>query len=184
MRSRDRWLAIGLGVGAAVAAGVAWFYRDPERQAPERPDLCLAPADGQVVEVTEAGGRSEIAIFLSLWDVHVQRSPVAGTVVASRRVPGPRWPAMFHQAAANGGHELEIESEHGRVGVRRLAGLMAGRVTTRVSVGDRLAAGQRIGRIHLGSRAVLQLPAGFRVLVRPGDRVRAGETPVAGRKRK
>jgi phosphatidylserine decarboxylase len=180
--------AVALGVGAAslAALGLAYFLRDPERRPPNDPRAILAPADGQVLLVETAaapaflaGPAWRIVIFLSLWDVHVQRAPAAGRVALSQRQAGGFAPAFAAQAAHNAGHQLGLETAHGRVLVVRTSGLLARRVTTTVALGQHLRAGERIGRILLGSRAEVFVPVAAAVCVRPGQPVRAGETVLA-----
>ena len=170
----------------AVGAALWWFYRDPARQAPEDRDLILSPADGQVVlvERTESprwldGPAWRIAIFLRLWDVHVQRAPIQGQVRLLEQQAGGHRPAFEATAATNAGHWLGIESAQGKALLLRTAGLVARRVTTSVQLGEHVRAGQRVGRILFGSRAELYLPATAEPLVRPGMVVRAGETVIA-----
>jgi phosphatidylserine decarboxylase len=175
-----------LSFGVAVGAGLIWLQRDPTRHPPGDADAILAPADGKILlvqrEIAPAwidGGTWRIAIYLSLLDVHVQRAPAAGRVGLSERRGAGYRPAYDPQAASNVGHALGLESSHGRVLVIRSAGIIARRVTTSVQVGDRLAVGERIGRILLGSRTEIYLPGTVSVCVQPGDRVRAGETILA-----
>jgi len=172
-----------------LAAGVAWFMRDPERHPPTGPRATravVAPADGRVLRVEQApapafvaGPAKRIVIFLSVWDVHVQRAPAAGRVAHSERQAGGYRPAFADGAAHNAGHQLGLETAGGRLLVIRTAGVMARRVTTCVALGQLVQAGERIGRIWLGSRAEVFLPAEAVVCVRRGQRVRAGETVIA-----
>jgi phosphatidylserine decarboxylase len=184
------WLVAGLAGSAALvlilAGGLAWFLRDPERQPPANPRAILAPADGQVLVVERAtapafvaGPAWRIVTFLSIWDVHVQRAPGSGRVGLSESQVGGFAPAFAARAAKNHGHQLGLETPCGRVLVLRTAGLLARRVTTTVALGQQVQAGERIGRILLGSRVELFVPAKVVVGVRPGDRVRAGETVLA-----
>lgn len=173
-------------LGLSLAGGLAWFLRDPARRPPAGPRAILAPADGRVLVVERAvapafvaGPAWRIVTFLSIWDVHVQRAPDAGRVRLSERQAGGFALAFAAKAANNYGHQLGLETERGRVLVLRTAGLLARRVTTTVALGQQLKAGDRIGRILLGSRVELFVPANVVVRVRPGDRVRAGETVLA-----
>jgi phosphatidylserine decarboxylase len=170
----------------ALAGVLAWFLRDPERRTPADPRAILAPADGRVLLVERAaapafvvGPAWRVVIFLSLWDVHVQRAPAAGRVGLSERQAGGFAPAFATSAAHNRGHRLGLVTTRGQVLVLRTAGLLARRVTTTVALGQQVQAGERIGRILLGSRAELFLPLSAAVRVRPGDRARAGETVIA-----
>ena len=180
------WLIVPALALVFVLGGLAWFLRDPERRPPSDPRAILAPADGQVLLVETASAPTFVAglawrvvIFLSLYDVHVQRAPVAGQVGLSERQTGGFAPAFTAGAAHNAGHRLGLETTRGRVLVLRTAGLLARRVTTTVGLGQEVRAGQRIGRILLGSRAEVFLPAQVTVHARPGQRVRAGETVLA-----
>lgn len=177
-----------LMAGAAAGISLLWFRRDPERNSPDTPSVILSPADGivQVVEfcyppVWLPGPAWRIAIFLRLWDVHVQRAPVTGKVLFYQVQRGSYKPAIGQQARHNYGHWLGFGAGWGKVLVLRTAGLVARRVTTRVHMGQMVYAGERIGRILLGSRAEIYLPAGTHPLVAPGDVVRAGESVVACR---
>lgn len=177
--------AVVIALGA-LAGGWAWFARDPERKPPGEPGLIVAPADGRVLLVEQvadtssgSGGTWRIAIFLRLWDVHVQRAPEAGLVSESVRQTGGYAPAMTDAAAHNAGHWLGLSTRHGQIRVLRTAGLVARRVTTHVEPGDRVRRGQRIGRIWLGSRAEVYLPRHLQPTVSQGQRVIAGETVIA-----
>jgi len=182
----NKTLAAGAALAALGLAGLAYFMRDPARQPPDDPRAILAPADGRVLLVEAAsapafvtGPAWRIVIFLSLWDVHVQRAPAAGRVALSARQAGGYAPAYAAQAAHNAGHRLGLETAGGPVLVIRTSGLVARRVTTSVAFGQSVQAGQRIGRILLGSRAEVFFGAGAVVQVRPGQHVRAGETVLA-----
>ncbi|UCF68555.1 MAG: phosphatidylserine decarboxylase [Acidobacteriota bacterium] len=171
------WAAI-----PALAAGLfcAYFFRDPDRIVPDDPRLVVAPADGRVTKIDEAPSGLHIVIFLSLFDVHVNRSPVAGVVRRVHRKPG-RFLAAFDERAGtlNARNELTLDTRQGRVEVSQITGLIARRIVCRVRPGDRLAKGERFGLIRFGSRTDLFLPAGTRPLVAVGEKVRGGTTPVA-----
>ena len=183
-------LAIPIGAGGAASLlipsplyGLAlfslWFFRDPEREVPAGPGVVVSPADGKVVALTEDAEGPSIAIFLSVFDVHVNRAPIAGRVETVAYRPGS-FRAAFDEAAGeiNERNEIVIAGETGRVRVRQIAGLIARRIVCRVAVGDRLEAGQRFGMIRFGSRTDLRLPPGSAVQVGLGDRVRGGESVV------
>lgn len=121
-----------------------------------------------------------ISTFLSVHNVHVNRSPVDGEIVKVEEVEGGFAPALFARSEENRRRRLAIDGPHGRVVVVQVAGLLARRISGWAGTGDTVTAGQRIGIIHFGSRTDVVLPArAVEVLVRRGDRVRAGVTPVA-----
>lgn len=179
-------LAIGaLGVGLWRAAG-AVFLRDPERSVPLTTGTALAPADGRVVHVGPVWdsywGQEmlEIAVFLAVWDVHIQRVPLDGEVVAQQRKKGGYRPAMS-RAAAHGNNQLAtyLRTPAGPCTITQISGLVARRLVAHVGPGDRVRQGERLGLIRLGSQTTVRLPLAASALVRPGDRVLAGITPVA-----
>ena len=170
------WAAIPL----LAAAGAAFFFRDPERIPPAGEDLLVSPADGRVVEASAAAEGGRIGIFLSLLDVHVNRSPVGGTVESVRYKPGSFRPAYERLASeSNERNTLDLRSPWGRLEVSQIAGLIARRITCYKRAGDVVFRGERIGHIAFGSRTELILPPGAEITVRPGDHVRGGETVVA-----
>ena len=176
------------GWGSIFVAGlVLVFFRDPERVREYAPDEVYAAADGVVREVDEVGeggmpsGRAlRISTFLSLHNVHVNRSPVAGKIVGMETVEGGYAPALFGSSEDNQRVRVSMEGEMGPVLVVPKAGLIARRITSWVREGDTVEAGERIGLIHFGSRTDVLLPLeSFEPLVGPGTRVRAGITPIA-----
>jgi len=177
------------GIAAlASAAGVAAFFRDPVRPWPTDPTLLFAPADGFVIGVDrlESGWHvgapaHRISIFLSLFDVHVNRSPVAGTIVDARDLGSGFFPAMdFRRSHENRRREIAFDTEHGPLVVVQIAGLLARRIVPWVAPGDAVAAGQKLGMITFGSRTDLIVPeTAARPLVETGRRVVGGQTPVA-----
>lgn len=178
------WLA-GYGVTILILAG-AFFFRDPSRTGERGPDLYLAPADGEViaVEPVEGSGYLEgdairVAIYLSLFDVHVQRSPVDGVVDYVEHRPGGFSHARSDRAGANESTAIGIRTEETRVPVRQVAGTVARRIVTYVEEGEQVDQGDRIGLIRFGSRVETYLPAGTELMVRAGDRVQAGTTVIA-----
>jgi phosphatidylserine decarboxylase len=180
------WVAAVLS--AALAAFMAFFFRDPERACPTDDTLVVSPADGRVVAVTpvEPGvkdGPTQISIFLSPMDVHINRSPIAGDITDAVYKPG-----AFHVASrdiASVENEQNIVTIKGRlvtIQVRQIAGLLARRVVLWKKRGDRVALGERVGLMKFGSRMDVIVPAEVEVLVRKGDRVVAGIS-VLGRVR-
>ncbi len=178
-------------VPAILALGLSSFYRDPPRRPPQADDLILAPADGKVVEVARGvvgpDGRRilRIMIFLSIFDVHINRSPCAGRVKEVNYRPGRFINALRAEAdLSNESNTLLIEPAPplpGPVLVRQIAGVLARRIVCAVRAGDQLAAGQRFGMIKLGSRTELCLPEDPRweLRVTVGRRVQAGLTVLA-----
>ncbi len=177
-------LAAGLGV---LALFVAYFFRDPERPIPKDPLAILSPADGRVVliqkpqrEVDPGGGSIQISIFLSLFNVHVNRSPLGGRVLSTDYRPG-RFLAAFKSEASDLNEQNAIQIDNGnlKVTVRQIAGFLARRIVCWAEPGDEVAPGERLGLIRFGSRVDLILPAGVRLEVAEGDRVKAGKDIVA-----
>ncbi|MFQ5894262.1 MAG: phosphatidylserine decarboxylase [Nitrospinota bacterium] len=158
-----------------LAGAVAFFFRDPERRVEAPPGSLLSPADGRVVAAAPEGEGSRVSIFLSLFDVHVNRSPLAGEVVAASYRPGRFLPAFRAEASrANEQNELLLRGEGLEVKVVQVAGVLARRVVCWVGPGDRVAAGERIGLIQFGSRVDVHLPPGVELRVRVGERVKGG----------
>ena len=164
------WAAAAL---LLLGGGLLWFHRDPYRPVG---DGVVSPADGTVLSVNEQDERVRLSIFMSPLDVHVNRAPLAGRVVAQRRSGAGFSPA--YGAAADGNLQLrtELETALGLVTVTQVAGAVARRITSYLSEGQELEKGERIGIIHLGSRVDLELPAGVEIVVQPGQKLRAGQT--------
>ncbi len=176
-------LAFGLLTVAAVSF-ILFFFRDPYRTAPEGENLVLAPADGKIIDVSQQtgeefveGGCIRISIFMSVFNVHVNRVPVAGVVEYMKYHPG-RFFAAFKEKAArsNEMQSIGINTGRHRVLVRQIAGVIARRIRTSVDVGDRVACSSKLGMIVFGSRVDIFLPRECRVGVQPGQRTRAGES--------
>lgn len=178
---------IPAGLLTTLFALLLYFFRDPERTSPAGEGVFLAPADGRVVEVKQVheprflqGEGLKIGIFMSLLDVHVNRVPVEGQVVLVEHVPGQFLQAFRPEASEVNEHNLVgLESRHGRVLVKQVAGIMARRVVCWVRPGQKVQAGDRLGVVKFGSRVDLYLPPGAASAVRVGDRARAGVTVIA-----
>lgn len=172
-----RWLAIPFALGGTFSA---WFFRDPDRPIPPDPQLVLAPADGKVTEAVAESHSVRITVFLNVFNVHVNRAPMSGRVQSVQHHPG-RFLAAFRPEAplVNERNDLVLETTRGPVRVLQVAGLIARRIVCRVRPGDHLLAGDRFGMIRFGSCTQLILPGGAVLLVKPGDRVRGGSTPLA-----
>lgn len=178
-------------VAAGITAWVVYFFRDPPRVTPLRAGLVVSSADGKIsgiekiVPPAELGMGSEervrISTFLSVFDVHINRSPVAGKIIRSFYVPGKFLNAALDKASEDNERRiLVIETPtDGDVGVVQIAGLVARRIVTFSQIGDTLGAGQRFGLIRFGSRVDIYLPPGKQALVSVGQRAVAGETVFA-----
>ncbi|HEV8594426.1 MAG TPA: phosphatidylserine decarboxylase [Thermoplasmata archaeon] len=150
------------------------FFRDPHRVTGEG---VVSAADGRVLDV-DAASRT-LTVFMSVSNVHVNRAPWPGVVTRMTHTPGGHAPAYADEAAKNERLETIVDSPLGPVRIVQIAGAFARRIVPYVREGDRVKKGQRIGMIRFGSRVELTLPPRMRIVVTPGDRVRAGETTVA-----
>lgn len=182
------WSIVGFFVVLLLAlpVGIALFFRDPERVSPKDPMLVLSPADGKVMHAGLAnpqhapvGQWQQVIIFLSPLDVHINRSPVSGTVTDVSYKPGSFAKAWSHDAHNN--ERSEIWIDHGGVPIvfRQVVGQMARRVVCRLTTGQHVEAGDRVGLMKFGSRMDVFLPLSATILVKPGDRTVAGETVMA-----
>lgn len=169
----------------AIALFLLSFFRDPERVPEGGEDTILSPADGTVLSVGPApeappGASRRLSIFMSVFNCHVNRSPVSGEVADYAYVPG-RLRAAFAEKASteNEQNRITVASDRGGLTFKQIAGALARRIVFYPRVGERLSRGQRIGMIRLGSRVDLFLPDDAEVLIARGDKVRAGRTGIA-----
>ena len=167
-----------------LAAFFLWFFRDPERQIPAGPGEIVSPADGVVTASewieTAAGSRLRLSIFLNVFDVHVNRAPVAGTIKAVSYREGSFLNAMKPESVVMNEQTLVVIDAGGyEIGYKQIAGLLARRIICAVKVGDRVERGQRVGMIKFGSRTDVLMPADAVPKVKTGDRVRGGSTVLA-----
>jgi phosphatidylserine decarboxylase len=167
-----------------LAALVAYFFRDPERQPPGDPNAVVSPADGRVMEVVnepfDGQPGQRISIFLAVWNVHVNRAPMSGTLHKVEYRPGKFYAAMRSRASIeNEQNVFYLDTQRGRVVFKQIAGWIARRVVSWKSPGDSLAMGERIGLIRFGSRMDVWLPPGAKILARPGQKVAAGTSILA-----
>jgi phosphatidylserine decarboxylase len=161
-----------------------WFFRDPERIIPDTPGAIVSPADGKVTDVSLISANGEkkvrISIFLSVFDVHVNRSPISGTIRDVRYQRGKFLNAMNSASAAeNEQNVVRIEGDGQSVTFKQIAGLLARRIVFRPRIGDRLERGQRVGLIKFGSRTDLVLDSSAELRVKVGDRVQGGASVLA-----
>jgi len=169
------------GAGLVLTVGVGLFFRDPERSIPQTPETIVSPADGRVMEIVPENAQTQrISIFLSLWDVHINRAPYGGVVQNVVYTPGAFLAAYRQEASLVNEANTVTIAEHGREFiVKQIAGVLARRIVCRVRPGDTLEKGQRYGLIRFGSRTDLLLPATADIAVQVGDVVRGGETILA-----
>jgi phosphatidylserine decarboxylase len=171
-------------VPLALAMFFLWFFRDPERIIPDAAGAVVSPGDGKVTDasIVSVNGEKQarISIFLSVFDVHVNRSPVAGVVREVRYQRGKFLNAMNQTSAdQNEQNIVRVEGDGQVVVFKQVAGLLARRIVFRPKVGDRLERGQRVGLIKFGSRVDVLFDAAGVLQVKVGDRVRGGESILA-----
>lgn len=174
-----RGLAVPFAAASLASLG---FFRDPQRAIPAVANGVLSPADGKVTSVDEAvdpfvGAAVRVSIFLSPLDVHVNRAPISGLVVDTAYVRG-RFIAAYNPEAGevNERCTIRIQGDQARVTVVQIAGVVARRIVCRVTAGQKVEAGERIGMIRFGSRTDCYMPRGTALHVAPGDRVVGGVT--------
>jgi phosphatidylserine decarboxylase len=200
--AREGWAIIAFFIALTVIAGVVhwalaiiagallllslWFFRDPERAVPGTERDVISPADGRVMFIREVdeptfvkGKAVVVSIFLSIFDVHVNRMPVGGTIAYKEYTKGQFLAAWDETVGeVNERSYIGIDTGRFRVLVSQVAGLVARRIFTWPKVGDKLARGERFGLIRFGSCTQIWLPAGSEVLVKPGDRVQGALTLI------
>jgi phosphatidylserine decarboxylase len=170
-----------------LALFVTAFFRDPHREIPQGKGLVVSPADGKVVLIVATpaghpagGGLTQISIFLSVFDVHINRAPIAGRITDVVYNKGEFLPAFDDKASLrNEQNRVFIEGPEGRVGFTQIAGLIARRIVFRKKVGDEVARGEQVGLIRFGSRTDVFLPKGTTIDVKVGDRVSGGSSVIA-----
>jgi phosphatidylserine decarboxylase len=183
-----RWNATG-AVFLVLGLFTTFFFRDPERTIPGDARLVLSPADGKVLQIVGTPddhalgkGATQISIFLSIFDVHVNRSPIGGRITSVKYHPGEFLPAFDHKASdRNEQNTVIVEDGGSRVMFKQIAGLIARRIVFRKKLDDTVAAGERVGLIKFGSRVDVVVPAGTTLRVAVGDRVAGGTSVLAER---
>ena len=177
-------------LGLALTIWCAMFFRDPQRVVPQGSDIIVSPADGRIsaiglfVPPAELGmgtaPMTRISVFMNVFDVHINRAPVAGTVTASAHTPGKFLAADLDKASEdNERHCITIDGPHGPVGTVQIAGLVARRILNWSNAGDMLGQGERFGLIRFGSRCDVFVPEGAVPRVALGQKAIAGETILA-----
>jgi phosphatidylserine decarboxylase len=165
---------------AAVAAFMAYFFRDPHRVIPEGDDIIVSAADGKVTRIDVSEKGTLVSVFLSPLDVHINRSPIAGVIEKAEYVKGKKGPATSNESSLfNERNSLTIRGEKITVVCTQIAGLVARRIVCWNGVGDELEKGQRFGLIKFSSRTDILMPNIVELQVKIGDRVVGGETIIA-----
>lgn len=176
------WVAGALFLGFLFVTN---FFRDPERVIPDGDGVVVSPADGKVVAIVEEtdpmldGKYTRVSIFLDVFNVHVNRVPIAGTIEKVRYNRGKFFNAASHKASLdNEQNALLIQGEKHKIVVKQIAGLIARRIVCKAEEGDRYTLGERFGLIRFGSRTDLFLPEGTRLEVAIGDKVHGGSSVI------
>jgi phosphatidylserine decarboxylase len=177
-------LQIATFVLLALGTFILYFFRDPERVIPSDTSTIVSPADGRVLEVIDEkfDGRAgkRITIFLAVWNVHVNRTPLAGTIARIEYRPGKFQMAMRKTASAeNEQNVIYLDTAHGQIVFKQIAGMIARRVVLWKKSGDQVERGERIGIVRFGSRMDVWLPLEASISVKPGDHVAGGSSVLA-----
>jgi phosphatidylserine decarboxylase len=173
-----------VAIPVLLAAFFLWFFRDPNRTIPQGPGVIVSPADGKVTEIasihTPAGPATRISVFLSVFNVHVNRSPVEGILSEVTYKKGEFLNALNPASAERNEQNLVVvEGDYATVSFKQIAGLLARRIVFNFKQGDRVERGQRVGLIKFGSRVDIVLPADAKVRVQLGDKVSGGSSILA-----
>ncbi len=172
------WVAFALFL--LLSAFMAFFFRDPHRNIPTESNIVVSAADGRVTRVEDRPDGKFVSVFLSPFDVHINRSPIAGKVTAVKLFTGKKAPATSNSASqTNERNELTVEGELMTVICTQIVGILARRIVCWSKEGDKLARGEKFGLIKFGSRTDLLMPLNVEIQVRIGDRVKGGETVIA-----
>jgi len=179
------YIKIGLvAIGVLLLAFTLYFFRDPNRKIPNKPNIIVSPADGKILTIKEKFEKNfinedcwEISIFMSPLNVHVNRIPVSGTVDYLNYHKG-EYLVAFHEKAdeRNERNEIGIQGKNGKVFFTQVAGFIARRIVSTLNKGDTVEIGKRFGMIKFGSRSDVLVPTNWKVMVKEGDIVKAGET--------
>ncbi|MFN0167004.1 MAG: phosphatidylserine decarboxylase [Bryobacteraceae bacterium] len=173
------WFGLPLFI---LAAFCLYFFRDPERVTPPGP-VAVSPADGKVVAVKPDGAGTRVSVFLNVFDVHVNRTPIAGKITAIQYQKGEFLVASREEASTrNEMNTIVVEGGGSRVAFKQIAGLIARRIVCYKKPGDTVAAGERVGLIKFGSRVDIELGPEWEITVKPGQRVAAGSSVIARKK--
>lgn len=173
------WWPVALGF-LVLAAFMAFFFRDPARVPPTGEGLIVSAADGRVTRIDDDANGKLVSVFLSPLDVHINRSPITGTIREITYIAGRKMPATNNEASLlNERNSLVIEGDDIAVTCTQIAGILARRIVCWPRTGDNLSRGQKFGLIKFSSRTDVLMPANVELTVSVGDRVRGGETVIA-----
>ncbi len=177
------WTALSL-ILLLLLIFVVNFFRDPERNTPDDCHAFICPADGRVIRAEARGDHLRVDIFMNVFNVHVNRAPMSGTISDMRYTRGRFVNASYDEASEeNERNRFTLRNEQGEdVRFTQISGLLARRIISYVRPGDSVRAGQRIGMIRFGSRVDCEIPEGFELMVKVGDQVKAGATVLARRR--
>ncbi len=183
----EQWMSVIAALLTILTFLVAWFFRDPDRYPPSVQDIAVAPADGKIIDISQinepsffGGPCQRITIFLSIFNVHVQRAPMAGKVIHRHYKEGEYLAAWNDKASdKNEQSSLGITTQYGNIMVRQIAGLIARRIVTYPELATFLESGERIGLIRFGSRVDLFIPIHWKIKCAIGDNSVAGLTVLA-----
>jgi len=172
------WTIAGI-VLLFLSSFVVFFFRNPKREIPADPNVIVSPADGKVVKIDRVGNITKLSIFLSVFDVHVNRSPIGGRIEAIDYRRGRFLAAFNHKASVeNERNIIMVGRDNIKIVFTQIAGLIARRIVCWKKVGDRVEKGELVGLIRFGSRVDVLFPAGTEVTVQQGARVKGGSTPI------
>lgn len=178
----SKWLGVPLGVIFLVFTVFSmYFFRDPLRDRAFSPDQIACPADGTVLSIKQEDNKDQVVvrIFLSVFNVHIQRAPIAGKIAAIKFTQGKFAVAYRPEAKDNQRNLIRIEGEKGRVvEVEQITGAIARRIVSYVKEGEKVEVSRKIGMIYFGSQVALYLPKDAKILVKEGEKVAAGETVI------
>jgi phosphatidylserine decarboxylase len=170
---------IGVALFLLLAAFMAFFFRDPHRTIPVEPDIIVSAADGKVTRIEDREDAKFVSVFLSPFNVHINRSPIAGKVTDVKLFKGRKAPATSNEASqTNERNALTIEGEKMTVVCTQIVGIVARRIVCWSKVGDSLDIGERFGLIKFGSRTDLLMPKNVEIKVKVGQKVVGGETII------
>ena len=172
-------LAFLFFIGAILTIFFFVFFRDPDRTPPGNEDDAVSPADGRVISIKDR----TVCIFMNIHNVHVNRSPLAGTVTNIDYKPGGYIPAFNKDSYVNERNHVVLKTEYGTLEITQIAGVLTRRIVSYISEGSHINRGERIGMIRLGSRVDVIVPEGYQFTVGLNDKVKAGETIIAKKNR-